>query len=424
MPKAVRRPKPKLHADGYWHAWVTVGVKANGRADQRHIKRRTEDEVEDAIDELLALKAKNAVPKSGPKPKLAEWLTTYLDEVAPRRCGPDTIKLYRGHLRNHIGPLIGHIKVNEVRPENIDAVYVAMGKKGTGEGTQRVVHSFISRALEVAWRRDLCGSNVVRKVDAPVSDPVDIVPIDTADARLILDSVADGRRNAARWSVAMALGLRQGEALGLRWRFIDFETRQIHVWWKMNRRIFEHGCKPACGRKRACDCPDRVLPLRQGESQLYNGFVMGRPKGRSTRTIPLPEQLFDELKLHKERQDKERELAEAGGLWADLDLVFASEVGLPIDPSDDRKAWKAIVAAVGVDEARVHDMRHTAASLLIEQGVPTSVVQEILGHADVRTTQRYVHVGSESARRATDAIGSALLGRALHPFVHPRGVDG
>lgn len=114
------------------------------------------------------------------------------------------------------------------------------------------------------------------------------------------------------------------------------------------------------------------------------------------------------LREHKEVHDLERE--RAGQLWQDLDLVFAQHTGRPIDPRADWLAWKQLLREAGVREVRVHDMRHTAGTLLVAQGVHIRAVQEILGHSDVRTTQGYTHVSSEVARDAAARMGSALWG--------------
>ena len=112
-------------------------------------------------------------------------------------------------------------------------------------------------------------------------------------------------------------------------------------------------------------------------------------------------------------QEIERVLA--GPTWQEHDLVFCEPDGRPIDPARDHREWKAILAAAGVPETRLHNGRHTAATILILLGVPVEVVQEILGHSDMRTTRGYVHVASEMAKSATARMGRSLLGRARTP---------
>ena len=103
----------------------------------------------------------------------------------------------------------------------------------------------------------------------------------------------------------------------------------------------------------------------------------------------------------------------AGSSWTDHDLVFATRRGGPIERTEDWRVWKAILAQAQVRDARVHDARHTAATLLIEQGVHIRVVQEVLGHTRVTTTERYTHVATLQMKDASERLGQALWGRAM-----------
>jgi len=100
----------------------------------------------------------------------------------------------------------------------------------------------------------------------------------------------------------------------------------------------------------------------------------------------------------------------ASEAWTDMDLVFCQPNGRPIDTRTDWQDWKDLLAEAGVRDARVHDGRHTAATLLLEQGVDVRVVHQILGHSQLSQTQRYTHVTSELAKDATDRMGDALWG--------------
>lgn len=132
------------------------------------------------------------------------------------------------------------------------------------------------------------------------------------------------------------------------------------------------------------------------------------PKGRSRRVVPLPNELVPVLRAHQEVQQIEQMVAGDG--WAEHDLVFARADGRPIDPRDDYDDWKDLLKAAGVRDARVHDGRHTAGTLLIEMGVQVRTVQEILGHSDIRITQSYTHVASQVAKDAAERMGKALWG--------------
>ncbi|MER5621060.1 tyrosine-type recombinase/integrase [Streptosporangium sp. NPDC002544] len=135
---------------------------------------------------------------------------------------------------------------------------------------------------------------------------------------------------------------------------------------------------------------------------------MVQRKGRSKLTLQCPPELLPFLRAHRDAQAAERE--KAGDLWEEHDLVFTTRHGRPMERSEDYKAWKTLLKRAGVRDARLHDARHTAGTLLVEQGVHIRVVQEILGHARVTTTERYIHVAGALMQDASTRMGAALWG--------------
>lgn len=242
--------------------------------------------------------------------------------------------------------------------------------------------------------------------------------------------------------MGLALGLRQGEALGLRWKYVDLEVGAVRVWWRLSRANWRHGCEDphACGEKRhRAPCPKKCATHRHGADcpgdctkkkhacprpcprdcrghadrcpkRHTGGLVFREPKGKIKRTVVLPPELVRLLRRHRAAQRRER--MAAGDRWEENDLVFCREDGRAIARNDDWREWKGVLKAAGVRDARVHDGRHTAGTLLVEQGVHIRTVQEILGHRSVKTTERYVHVASPMAQAAAQSMGTALWGAA------------
>ncbi|WP_448628790.1 site-specific integrase [Geodermatophilus sp. URMC 64] len=235
----------------------------------------------------------------------------------------------------------------------------------------------LSRALRVATQRGRVARNVATLVDPPaVKRPQTALPLSQQEARQVM-AAAQTHRNAARWTVALAVGLRQSEALALRWADVDLD----------------HG----------------ALTVRRGLHRVSGrGLVYEEPKAdRSRRTLALPAPLVEALSAHRTAQREER--IAAGPLWEDHDLVFAQPNGRPIERKSDWRAWKAILREAGVREVRLHDGRHTAATLLLAEGVHPRVVMEVLGHAQMRTTtDTYSHVMPALGRDAADRMGRAL----------------
>ena len=131
-------------------------------------------------------------------------------------------------------------------------------------------------------------------------------------------------------------------------------------------------------------------------------------KERRRKTVRLPAELVTVLKAHKAAQNRER-LA-AANVWEDHDLVWCQENGRPIDGRADWQEWSDILAAAGLPHLGVHAMRHSAATIALHEGVALPVVQEMLGHSDIRVTRAYEHVSSPLAEDGAARVGRALFG--------------
>ena len=207
-------------------------------------------------------------------------------------------------------------------------------------------------------------------------------------ARSFLALVAD-RRNAARLSIGLACGLRQGEALGQRWHYVNLDSGELRVWFQLQRLPWRHGCPDVAACTERWD--RRPCPRRRPKSLPKSG----RPQ------VCIPE-LVTVLKAHREVQDLERETA--ANLWQDHDVVFARKDGLLIDlqrTCASGQPW----AQAGIPHAGTHTMRHSAATIALDEGVALAVVQEMLGHSGIRVTRGYTHVSSLLAQDAATKLG-------------------
>jgi integrase len=214
------------------------------------------------------------------------------------------------------------------------------------------------------------------------------------------------------------LGLRQGEALGLRWQHVDLDAATLTVRWQLQRLAWRHGCADphGCGKRhhRPSCSPDCTGHARSCPKRTGGGLRFTELKsGKSVRTIALSPQLVVALRVHRAAQLEERLIA--GPTWEDGDFVWCQPNGRPIGAHADWAEWKALLKAAGVRDARVHDARHTAATLLLAQGVDQRVVMEILGHSQISMTSKYAHVLPEVMTDAADRIGQALWGYPSGP---------
>jgi integrase len=367
--------------DGRWHGWVSMGTKEGGRPDRRLVTGKTRAAVVKKVRELERQRDAGVVPAAGKPPTVEAWMEHWLTTIAVARVRTSTYQGYESKVRTRIIPALGHHRLDRLQPEHLERFYADLAAEGLKSATVLQIHRVLSRALKVAVQRGRVARNVCSLVDAPSLKREEVDPLDADEARRILQA-CQLDRNAARWSVALALGLRQGEALGLKWSDIDLDAGTLTV--------------------------RRALQRLRGK-----GLVFVEPKSRAgRRTIVLPTTLRRALLAHRDRQDTEQaELADLPGLWQDHDLVFCQHDGKPIDPGADYKAWKSLLARAEVRDARLHDARHTAATLLLQQGVSARVAMQILGHSQITLTLgTYSHVVPELATEAAARMEQALWG--------------
>jgi integrase len=364
--------------EGRWRSVVDLGWR-DGRRRRKYLSGRTRAEVAAKLRRVLDEQdAGLEISTDGLAPTLEAWLTHWLDTIAAPRLRPSTLATYRGYVRNRVVPKVGRHRLDRLQPEHLETLYAQLAADGLAPASILQIHRIVSRALKVAMQRGKIRRNVAALVQPPSVCREEVRPLTADQARAVL-TAAQGCRNAARWSVALALGLRQGEALGLAWEAVDLDTATLTVRQALQR-------------------------------QPGGGLVLVPPKSRAgRRTIPMPNQLVEALRAHRVTQATER-LA-AGSMWTDSGMVFTGPTGKPVDPRADHREWQRLLLKAGVPAARLHDARHTAATLLLAQGVPARVVMELLGHSQITLTLgTYTHVVPELARDAAVRMGDALWG--------------
>ena len=210
-------------------------------------------------------------------------------------------------------------------------------------------------------------------------------------------TAARERRNGARWAIALALGLRQGEALALRWDDIDLEAKSLWVRATRLRPAYAHGCDGACG-KTAGYCPQR---------RQTNAITGATKSAAGNRAVGLPNAVVTLLKEHRREQLEER--IHAGSLWQEGGWVFTTLFGRPIAPNSDYHEWRALLERAGVRHARLHDARHTAATVLLVLGVPERTVMSIMGWSSTSMAARYQHVTDPIRREVANRVDGLLF---------------
>ncbi len=312
--------------------------RADGRPDRKYIRRKTRREVVQAQRRLEETRDRGDDIHSDKDTTLGWWAAHWLDELLPlagRKA--KTIDGYRSTLRAHVLPHLAGVKLSALTADVIRGRLIDMRLSGTSVTTVHATYRVLRSCLSAAVDSGRLAVHQAKKVKVEKPAEVEVEPLTVQDAVRIL-GVAAERRNGTRWSVALALGLRQGEALGLKWPDLDFEMETMVVRRALRRETGRHGCQrdhvgqPTCWSKRGGRCPERTR----------GGLVARTPKNNKSRTIPLPPGLTSLLRAHKAAQATER--LRAGFLWQEDGWVFATEFGAPIDPRRDWAEWKEVLA--------------------------------------------------------------------------------
>jgi hypothetical protein len=198
--KRTRKPNGRSSiypgSDGWWHGYVTMGVKADGALDRRHVRGRTDKQVTKKVQDLEKARDAGQVRKAGRVPTVGQWMTTYLDTIAAQRLAPKTLDDYRSKAKNWIVPHLGRHRLDRLQPEHLDALYAAMLRAGKAPTHVLKVHRIVSRALKIAVRRGTIARNVATLVDPPSIEQAEQRQLTRTEARAVL-AEAQGRRNAA-----------------------------------------------------------------------------------------------------------------------------------------------------------------------------------------------------------------------------------
>ncbi|WP_164984057.1 tyrosine-type recombinase/integrase [Cellulomonas endophytica] len=388
-------------ADGRWVGFVTMGIRPDGSVDRRKRTAPTRADVTRKVRLLEQQRAEASAVPAGRSPRLEDWLRDWLVATA-LRVRPSTLSGYRVDVDTHIVPAIGKHRLLALEPEHIEHLYTELAAKGLAPGSVHHVRRTLNKALNDALRRRRIVRNPVTLAHTPRYDPPEIEPLTVAEARRLL-AAAEDERNGVAFMLAISLGLRRGEVLGLSWKDVELDAGRLHVRKQLERRNWRHGCvSPIDCEESAAKCPQR----KDG------GLVLSELKTKqSRRTLPLPEPLVRALRRHRQAQ-REAQI-HAGSVWHDSGLVFTNTVGRPVAPRDHSVHWTEFLERVGVRPARLHDARHTAATLLLVQGVDQRVVMGMFGWTSPAMTTRYQHVVPELAEEASRRMTTALWGEGV-----------
>lgn len=365
-------------SDGRWIAQIYV----DGRKKRRIAT--TEAKAKRILREMQADLAAGNTPGHG-NLTLAQLLSQWERNALPaRELSPRTIEVYQWCVEV-LTESIGSTRADRLTPDRVEKAFALLaecGRKSQGRPVSRAslikIRSVLGKALDYGERRQLVSRNVARVVELPAtarrSAPGRSLTIEQANH--LLESTADHRLHAL-WRLMLMTGLRPGEATGLTWTDLDLDEGLLHV--------------------------RRSLKLEQGKLHVTDTLKTSR----SRRSLKTHTSVIEALHTH--RASQEREAAQLGDLWLNVDdLVFTTSTGRPIDPNNLRRVFRDQTEAAGLGRWHPHELRHSTASILSAAGVPLERIADVLGHDGTRMTALvYRHVVSPTIDDAV-AMGEAL----------------
>ncbi|MFK7920064.1 MAG: tyrosine-type recombinase/integrase [Ilumatobacter sp.] len=351
-----------------WVGRVTID------GEHRTVSAKTKTEARKELD-LLRRAADDGLPLTEGSMTVADLLTAWADKALPNRELADSAMTSHRWAIRILVEEIGNVKVRRLTPDQVEAAFLRRTKQtGTAKRSGRgrttgaalsrsslvKIRSTLSQALKWAQRRNLVARNIATLVEIPAgaAKPKSGKSLTVAEAKLLLAAAA-GTDLEAMWVVMLYLGLRPGEAAGLAWRDLDFDAGTVHVW--RSRKTASSG----------------------------NSVVGSTKTPGSIRTLDAPQPVLDSFVRHRRRQQEQR-LA-AGSWWTNEEnLVFTSPSGKPCDSTAVRKEFREVIAASRVEGHWTPNLlRHSAASLMADAGMPIELVADQLGHRDLRMLQRH-----------------------------------
>ena len=309
------------------------------------------------------------------KLKLGAFLLQWLSDEHQQTIAHSTFKRYRSLALNHINPCIGALELQKVTPQHIYKTLRVMKDSGQGVRSMQQARALLSIALAAAEDKGFIGINPVKKVKNPTGTQHTFTPLTIEEVRRLLKTFT-GTFMSARLHIALICGLRQGESLGLRWQDIDFEKRMLNLRTQI-----------------------QIIDRRPTFTNLKTS--------RSVRSIALTDETIQVLLMHRELVRKMKE--SASDSWQEMDLVFPRNIGAPRSATVDSDEWHRCLKLCGISKRRLHDARHTAATLMYSQGIGIETISRALGHSSSAITSRlYIHSAEQPLRDAAMKMNQLL----------------
>lgn len=376
-------------ADGRWVGAITAGWTAEGKRRRITVSAATEAACKRAVERKKAEIARNGLPAEGTagRATVKSWADTWLTHIV-HTVRPKTYSSHRFIIMRLVVPTIGHRRLDLLTPGDIRSVIDACRSKDLADSTLTRTRTVMLKMLRDAQLEGHAIPPAIFQTKAPPQTSAGTRgSLELDDIRAIVTTAA-GLPDGSRWTMALHTGARQGEALGLTWDRVDFARGQIDLSWQLQGLDFREG-KPR-------------VPDGYEYRRLSGALCLVRPKGRS-RVVPMSTTLRAELQAWRARVPE-----------SPHGLVWPREDGQPKHGNVDRAEWRTLQQLAGITREKpyqLHELRHTAATVMLENGVDPEVIKEVLGHAAILVTMKYAHVNQELKQKAVAALDRGLTVR-------------
>ncbi|GAA5611579.1 site-specific integrase [Streptomyces platensis] len=360
--------------DGRYEARVYV-PQPDGTRKRKTVYGATWEECDTKRQELVR-RDRQGIPTPTRSAKLSEWLPYWLEQYVEPRRKLSTFDKYESHVRLYLVPLLGTKRLESLSVADVRR-FITRVQNAQTAATAKEAHRVLRTALTAAVREELITRNVASLVEPPRVKQREIHPW-TLDETLAFLEAARRDPLYAAFVLAVAMGLRRGELVGLRWSDVDLDNRVLHVRQQTQRR----------------------------RGTLYDDD----PKSRRSRVVPMPALCIAPLRWHRLRQREA--FAQSGFAWSETGYVFATRNGRPVEPRNVYRSFTRVAAGADLRVVRLHDARHGCATLLTAAGVAPRVIMEILGHSQISITMDvYTHVVHDTQREAISHMDHLLRRR-------------
>lgn len=354
---------------------LDFGYDANGKRVRKYVTASTEEEAKKLLTEFEYNQQRNIIVQTS-KMTLSEFLCHWMDNYVKYNCEETTAYGYTNIINKHVVPYLGNYELQKIQPMHIQQYYkFLMDEKGLSPNTVHKHHACIRKALDYGLKQQFVYRNVSDAVTLPKKHKFTGQSYTKEQLNMLLDGVRDTKLELPV-SLACYLGLRREEIIGLKWRSVDLDNRIIHI-----------------------------EEVRTSAGSIE---VIKVPKtDKSKRTLYIGDELMEVLQKTKRKQEEFRRLL--GDEYYKSDYLYTKDNGKLYRVNSVTEQFRAFLEARGLPKIRLHDLRHTFASILYEAGVDLKAISEALGHSDLGTTNKiYTHRFDKTHKKTVSAMSEAL----------------